>query len=88
VTLLAKGNAELEGRADTGWFSALAYTVSFDQSKGMYVLAGDGKREAEITRETTPGAPRPAVNRAMRIEFLPARNELNIIKASSAQGGA
>jgi hypothetical protein len=54
----------------------------------MYVLAGDGKREAEITRETTPGAPRPAVNRAMRIEFLPARNELNIIKASSAQGGA
>jgi len=24
----------------------------------------------------------------MRIEFLPARNELNIIKASSAQGGA
>jgi len=88
VTLLAKGNAELEGRADTGWFSALAYTVSYDQSKGMYVLAGDGKREAEITRETTPGAPRPAINRAMRIEFLPARNELNIIKATSAQGGA
>ncbi len=87
VTILGKGNAELEGRMKDGYYSALAHTVSFDQSKGMYVLAGDGRRDAELSRESKPGVTNPAVQKAKRFEFLPAKNELNVIDASSAQGG-
>ena len=87
VTVLGRGNCEIEGRMKDGYFSALAYSVSFDQSKGMYVLAGDGRRDAELSRESAPGASQPAVQKAKRFEFFPERNELNVIEASSATGG-
>ena len=87
VTVLGRGNCEIEGRMKEGYFSALAYSVSFDQSKGMYVLAGDGRRDAELSRESQPGASQPAVQKAKRFEFFPERNELNVIEASSATGG-
>jgi hypothetical protein len=87
VTVLGRGNCEIEGRMKDGYFSALAYSVSFDQSKGMYVLAGDGRRDAELSRESQPGASQPAVQKAKRFEFFPERNELNVIEASSATGG-
>jgi lipopolysaccharide export system protein LptA len=88
VTVLGRGNCEIEGRMKEGYFSALAYSVSFDQSKGMYVLAGDGRRDAELSRESQPGVSQPAVQKAKRFEFFPERNELNVIEASSATGGA
>jgi hypothetical protein len=53
----------------------------------MYVLAGDGRRDAELSRESQPGASQPAVQKAKRFEFFPERNELNVIEASSATGG-
>ena len=87
VTVLGRGNCEIEGRMKDGYFSALAFSVSFDQSKGMYVLAGDGRRDAELSRESQPGAAQPAVQKAKRFEFFPERNELNVIEASSATGG-
>lgn len=87
VTVLGKGNVELEGRSEHGIFTALAHTVSFDQSKGLYVISGDGRRDAEITREASPGSADRGEQRAQRMEFIPALNRLNTNSASSAQGG-
>jgi hypothetical protein len=87
LTVLGKGNVELEGRSEHGVFTALAHSVSYDQSKGMYVLAGDGRRDAEITREAAPGSSERGGQRAQRMEFIPATNYLITDRASSAQGG-
>ena len=53
----------------------------------MYVLSGDGRRDAEIARETTPGSSRRGEIRAQRMEYIPAGDQLNISQASSGQGG-
>jgi hypothetical protein len=78
--MVATGNAELDGRS----FHALAYTVTYDESKGLYVLTGDGKRDAKIWRERTPGGPR-SEQPAQRMEFNPSKNELRIISAAGGQ---
>jgi hypothetical protein len=80
IDMVATGNTELDGRS----FHALAHSVSYDESKGVYILTGDGKREAIIWRETTPGGPR-SEKPGQRMEFNPARNELKIISASGGQ---
>ncbi len=78
--MVATGNTELDGRS----FHALAHTVTYDESKGLYVLTGDGKRDAKIWRETMPGGPR-SEQPAQRMEFNPAKNELKIDRASGGQ---
>jgi hypothetical protein len=81
VEMAATGNAELEGRS----FHALAYSVTYDESKGLYVLTGDGKRDAQIWRESAPGAQRGSQT-GQRMEFLPASNQLKIDRAGAGQG--
>lgn len=81
VTMRASGNAELEGRS----FHALADNVHYDESKGLYILSSDGKRNAKIWHEKTIGAERSAFV-GQRMEFTPARNELKIDKAIGGQG--
>ena len=81
VTMRAVGNTELNGRS----FHALAHSVTYDESKGLYVLTGDGQRNATIWHEKTPGAePRPLS--AQRMEFIPALNNLKIDQAAFGQG--
>jgi lipopolysaccharide export system protein LptA len=80
IDMVATGNTELDGRS----FHALAHTVTYDESKGLYILSGDGKRDAKIWRETTPGGPR-SEQPAQRMEFNPAKNELKIDRASGGQ---
>ena len=80
-TMRATGNAELDGRT----FHALAYRVTFDESKGLYVLSGDGKRDAKLWHEPTPGRQRNEQT-AQRMEFNPNRNEVRNDRASGGQG--
>jgi hypothetical protein len=81
IEMEATGNTELDGRS----FHAIAHLVTYDESKGLYVLNGDGKRDAKIWHEKTPGAARSSVA-AQRMEFIPALNDLKIDRASGGQG--
>jgi hypothetical protein len=81
VTLRAIGNAELDGRS----FHALAHMVTYDESKGLYVLTGDGRQNATIWREKVPGA-EPSPVSAQGMEFIPARKEFKITQAAFGQG--
>jgi hypothetical protein len=77
----ATGNAVLEGRS----FHALAYRVTYDQSKGLYILTGDGKRPAQIWRETTLGAEKSS-QAGRTMQFIPSLNWLKIDDAGAGQG--
>lgn len=81
IDILAAGNAELEGRS----FHALADNVSYDESKGLYIISATGRRDAKIWREETIGAKRSLVA-APRMEFNPSLNQLKIDRASEFQG--
>lgn len=79
--IFASGNAELEGRS----FHALGDNVTYDESKGLYIISANGRREATIWRENARTGRRDMVP-AKRFEFVPALNELRVIEASSFQG--
>jgi hypothetical protein len=85
VMLRGRHNVDLEGRTEQGMFHVKAYAVSYDESKELYVISGDGKRDAIITREARVGAQRGS-NSAQRMEFIPSRDELKIERATSAEG--
>jgi hypothetical protein len=85
IAVVGRGNAELEGQSDQGRFTIKAAVVSFDQSKGLYTLFGDGKRDATLWRQERPGGPRSELP-AQRMEFVPSRNEYRVLEASGAQG--
>ncbi|HTI52142.1 MAG TPA: hypothetical protein VL475_14365 [Planctomycetaceae bacterium] len=86
IAVVGRGNAELDGRSDHGLFHAKAARVSYDQSKGLFSMFGDGKRDATFWREQFAGSTRNEVN-AQRMEFIPSRDELKVERASAAQGG-
>ncbi|MEX0718334.1 MAG: hypothetical protein WD066_17195 [Planctomycetaceae bacterium] len=71
LELFASGNAQLEGRE----FHARADQITYDESKGMYLLRGLGNRKAEIWRQTTPGT-EPLHTPAQRMTFIPSKNHL------------
>ncbi len=51
VTLLASGNSQIEGKD----FFGEAETISYDGSKTLYVLRGDGNRLARLWRQMKVG---------------------------------
>jgi len=51
LTLLAKGNSRIEGKD----FFGEAETISYDGSKTLYVLRGDGNRDARLSRQLKVG---------------------------------
>ncbi|MGQ0635246.1 MAG: hypothetical protein ACT4QC_11595 [Planctomycetaceae bacterium] len=85
VVVVGRHNVELEGRSEQGLFSGMAQTITFDQSKGLYTLTGDGLVPAEVWREVRPGINRSA-GRARRMEFNPGLNAVRINESSGAQG--
>ena len=70
--LTARGNAKLEGRS----FFARADAISFDESKGLYVLTSLGNREATIWRQTRQGGEYSEAS-AKQMRFVPSRNYLD-----------
>lgn len=86
LTAVGRGNVMLEGQAEQGQFHANAETVTYDQSKGLYTLKGDGRRDATVYHEKRAGVGKPGdVVAAQRMEFIPARNMLRITQSPGGQ---
>ena len=81
ITLLATGNARLEGQT----FHALADEISYDESKGLYMLKSFGNRESMLWRESQPGGDRTAVV-TRTIRFNPSLNSIGLDNARRLQG--
>ena len=79
--LVGWGNAQIEGRG----FYANADEISFDGSKGLYILRAHGNQSAMIAQDTEQGPRREASGR--RIEFIPATKTVKVDWASGATGG-
>lgn len=79
--LLARGNAELEGRT----FHALADSIAFSEATGVYMLRSLGNNKATIFRQTKVGG---EVSRAdaQRFEFNPSTNTLLSDRIESVDG--
>ncbi|MBI1314540.1 hypothetical protein GC176_24875 [bacterium] len=80
VTLVASQNARLEGQS----FFAQADEISYDESKGLYVLRSKG-RDSILTREKQRGGKR-AVAAARSLRFTPSQNKVEVDSASHIQG--
>ncbi|MSR59150.1 MAG: hypothetical protein EXS05_16155 [Planctomycetaceae bacterium] len=87
IEMVGKGDVYIHGRMEDGRFNAQAARVSFDQSKGLYSLFGDGRSNATIWRESKVGGDR-AHNSAQRMEFNPSINRVNNNRATSAESGS
>ncbi|MBT4866325.1 MAG: hypothetical protein HON53_14570 [Planctomycetaceae bacterium] len=93
IKMLGSGNAELEGRmpgrsrSETRGesFRARADTISFDESKGLYILRSRGNRTATVWRQKQRGDEYSSHD-AKRIEFIPALNQLKTNRASGTIG--
>lgn len=94
ISMLAKGNAELEGNAlvknkkapSNQSFIARADTISFDESKDLYMMRSFGNRKATIRRFKRGGkSPSPPVN-AQQIEFAPAYDRVTLHGVTGLQG--
>ncbi|QDT64121.1 LptA/OstA family protein [Calycomorphotria hydatis] len=81
VEFLAGGNVELEGRS----FFAQADTISFDESKGLYMLRSLGERKATIWRQASAGSQSSRAD-ARRMEFIPSKSILKLDQASGLDG--
>ncbi len=79
VELAAVGNAVAEGGDDT--FTARAARISYDQKKDLLVLEGDGRTDAELFRQQTPGG---AVSKAAGQKILYWRKD-NFAKIDGAR---
>ncbi|MBS0203445.1 MAG: hypothetical protein JSS49_11135 [Planctomycetes bacterium] len=78
--LVGKGNAQIEGKG----FYANADEISFDGSKGLYMLRAHGNQSAMIAQDDH-GKRREASGR--RIEFIPATQKVKVDQATGASGG-
>jgi hypothetical protein len=79
--VVASGNAELEGRS----FHARADSITYDESKELYVLRSIGSRKATIWRQTTLGGKRNRAD-AQRMDFIPSRNILKFDRTTGLDG--
>jgi hypothetical protein len=66
IEMLARGNAQIEGKT----FNGEADTITYDGSKTQYVLIGDSAGPARLFRQVKIGAPRDT-DSANRIGFNP-----------------
>jgi hypothetical protein len=69
VELMAEGRVIIEGQDPRqGSFTAQGHRAKFDQSKGLFILEGDGVTPATIQRQQFAGAP-SSPQSAQRMEF-------------------
>ncbi|MFK7777081.1 MAG: hypothetical protein QM501_03010, partial [Gimesia sp.] len=93
ISMLAKGNAELEGNAlvknkntpTSQSFIARADTISFDESKDLYMMRSFGNRKATIRRYSQAGNG-PTMSEAQQIEFSPANDRVTLHGVTGLQG--
>ena len=80
VELFASGNAEFAGRS----FSGQADTISYDESKNLFILRSLGSQPASIWRQTQIGGD-PSKFNAQRMEFIPP-NQLKFDRTTGLEG--
>ncbi len=93
ISMLAKGNAEMEGNAliknkkapTTQAFIARADTISFDESKDLYMMRSFGNRKATIRRYAQSGKD-PNRSEAQQIEFSPTHDRVTLHGVTGIQG--
>lgn len=93
ISVLAKGNAELEGntliknkRTPTNQsFIARADTISFDESKDLYRMRSFGNRKATL-RRYSKGGNGPTMNESQEIEFAPTYDRVTLHGVTVIQG--
>ena len=78
----ATGNAGLRGRG----IEASATRMTYDQSKDLLTLVAEGRDDAELTRQTQPGA-NPDQVRAREIKFWRGTNQVEVSGISSLSSG-
>jgi len=71
--LLAEGNARLEGQT----YNGRADSISYDGSKGLFVLRAEGNGTATIWRQKQLGSSY-SQNDAQQMEFIPRSNKLKL----------
>ncbi len=81
VQLQAAGNARLEANE----FEGRSDKLSYDQSKGLYVLHSQGHRKATLWQQAAPGAPRPTTS-AQRIDFIPSEGKIHFSQSVGGEG--
>jgi hypothetical protein len=79
--LIGWGNAQIEGRG----YYANANEISFDGSKGLYMLRAHGNQVATIAQDTPQGRRREATGR--RIEFNRITKAVKVDAATGGTGG-
>ncbi len=84
LVAVGRGNVSLEGQTEQGLFHANAETITYDESKGLYTLHGDGRRDATLSREKRPGAGTGGDWSAQVMQFIPAQN---FVKIDRSPGG-
>jgi hypothetical protein len=81
IEALARGNVKLNGQS----FEARADEVKYDESKGFYILRGEGNRDASLYRQVQIGGERDSID-ANELRFNPTTNTYQVIRASGAIG--
>jgi len=75
VQLWAEGNTRMEGRG----FNARADEITYDETKGLFVLRSFGRYKANLWREhATDGQNQ---TEAQRMEFYPATNQVKVVQS-------
>lgn len=77
MEMVAKGNAELEGRQKGQSFHSQADQITYDESKTLYVIRAHGLAKARISRQERPGSPVTG-GHGQRIEFNPTTGYFSI----------
>lgn len=94
ISMLAKGNAEVEGNAlvknkrkpSNQTFMARADTISYDESKDLYMMRSFGNRKATILRYNRTGKSSNVPSKAQEIEFAPTYDRVTLHGVTGIQG--
>ncbi len=94
ISMLAKGNAEVEGNTliknkstpTSQKFSASADTISFDESKDLYMMRSFGNRKATLRRDSQAGKDPNQGVVAQQIEFSPTHDRVTLHGVTGLQG--
>jgi hypothetical protein len=78
--LVAAGNTVAEGRT----FFARGARITYAEAKGLLILEGDGRSDAELMRQEQVGGPRTQIP-AQKIYFLPKTRQFKIEGARGLQ---
>jgi hypothetical protein len=81
LTMAASGNAEVDGSS----YHGRADTITYDESRDLYILRSVGRRKAMLWRRLRPGT-EPDRARSQGMQFIPSKNSLIFDKTSELQG--